>query len=285
MKDLFGNIDEEGMYQMALAVPLQEKIESAIALIRSMESQALQLSEDGFYVAFSGGKDSIVMERLFKLAGVKYKAYYNNVTIDPPELVHFIKREYPQVTWNNVGKHLVSYMADNKVCGPPTRLIRWCCEIYKEQGGIDSFRAIGVRAAESARRKGLWKIVATDRNTSRPILCPILYWTDADVWQFIRDNEMKYCSLYDEGYTRLGCVGCPMSGPTGMARDFKRWPRYEAMWKRGFKVYFDKYKGVPKRNGDPRAIEKFPTVDDLWNWWTSGKAYEGENPDCQMWLW
>jgi phosphoadenosine phosphosulfate reductase len=285
MKDLYGNIDEEGMYQMALAVPLQEKIESAIALIRSMESQALQLSDDGFYVAFSGGKDSIVMERLFNLAGVKYKAYYNNVTIDPPELVHFIKREYPQVTWNNVGKHLVSYMADNKVCGPPTRLIRWCCEIYKEQGGIDSLRAIGVRAAESARRKGLWKIVATDRNTSRPILCPILYWTDANIWQFIRDNEMKYCSLYDEGFKRLGCVGCPMSGPTGMARDFKRWPRYEAMWKRGFKAYFDKYKGVPKRNGDPRAIEKFPTVDDLWNWWTSGKAYEGENPDCQMWLW
>lgn len=285
MTDLFGNIDEEGMYQMALAAPLQEKIESAVALIRSMEFQALQLSEDGFYVAFSGGKDSIVMERLFRMAGVKYKAFYNNVTIDPPELVRFIKREYPEVTWNNVGKHLVSYMADNKVCGPPTRLIRWCCEIYKEQGGIDSFRAIGVRAAESARRKGLWKIVATDRNTSRPILCPILYWTDADVWQFVRDNKMKYCSLYDEGYTRLGCVGCPMSGPTGMARDFKRWPRYEAMWKRGFKVYFDKYKGVPKRNGDPRSIEKFPTVDDLWNWWTSGKAYEGESPDCQMWLW
>ncbi len=276
---------EEDLYQMALAVPLEDKIKSAILLIREFERQALALSPEGYYVAFSGGKDSIVMEHLFKLAGVKYRAYYNNVTIDPPELVQFIKRYYPEVTWNNVGKHLVSYMADNKVCGPPTRLIRWCCEIYKEQGGIDSFRAIGVRAEESARRKGLWKIVATDRNTSRPILCPILYWTESDVWQFIRSHNMPYCSLYDEGYTRLGCVGCPMSGPTGMARDFKRWPRYEAMWKRGFQRYFDKYKGVPKRNGGPRAIEKFPTVEALWNWWTSGKAYEGDQPDCQMFLW
>jgi phosphoadenosine phosphosulfate reductase len=285
MKDLYGNIDEEGMYQMALAVSLQEKIESAITLIRSFESQALKLSDDGFYVCFSGGKDSIVMAKLFELAGVKYQLHYNNVTIDPPELIWFLKREYPQAIWHSVGKHLTQYMSDSKTCGPPTRLIRWCCEIYKEQGGLGNFCATGVRAAESARRKGLWKQVTIDNRSGKPILCPILYWTDANIWDFIRQNEMKYCSLYDEGYTRLGCVGCPMSGPTGMARDFKRWPKYEMLWKRGFKRYFDKYKGLPKKNGGERAIEKFPTVESLWDWWVSGKAYEGDKPDCQMFLW
>lgn len=285
MKDLFGNIDEEGMYQMAISRPLEEKIQQAIALIQSMERRALDLSSDGFYVAFSGGKDSIVLERLFRLAGVKYRAWYNNVTIDPPELVQFIKRHYPEVGWNSVGKHLISYMHENKICGPPTRLIRWCCEIYKEQGGSGKFRAIGVRAEESARRKGLWKQVTLHRGDNLPILSPILYWTERDVWQFIRDNEMPYCSLYDEGFKRLGCIGCPMSGPAGMARDFARWPKYEALWKRGFQRYFDKFKGVPKRNGDPRAIEKFPTVDALWNWWTGGKANEGDAPDCQGYLW
>lgn len=285
LKDLYGNIDEEGMYQMALAVPLAEKIESAIALIRSFEGQALQLSENGFYVCFSGGKDSIVMAKLFEMAGVKYQLHYNNVTIDPPELVWFLKREYPQAIWHSVGKHLTQYMSDSKTCGPPTRLIRWCCEIYKEQGGLGNFCATGVRAAESARRKGLWKQVTIDNRSGEPILCPILYWTDANIWAFIRQNDMKYCSLYDEGYTRLGCVGCPMSGPTGMARDFKRWPKYEMLWKRGFQRYFDKYKGVPKKNGGERAIEKFPTVESLWDWWVSGKAYEGDTPDCQMYLW
>jgi hypothetical protein len=76
-----------------------------------------------------------------------------------------------------------------------------------------------------------------------------------------------------------------MSGPNGMARDFKRWPKYEAMWKRGFQRYWDKYKGTLTKKGEDRWIEKFPTVEDLWNWWVSGKAYEGEQADCQLYLW
>lgn len=283
--NLWGEYSEEDLYQIAISRPLKEKIESAIVLIQTYEGQALQLSPDGYYVCNSGGKDSIVMERLFRMAGVKYQSHYNNVTIDPPELVWFLKRHYPETIWHSTGKHLISHMADSKSCGPPTRLIRWCCEIYKEQGGAGLFCATGVRAEESARRKGLWKVLTVDNRSGKPILCPILYWTTSDVWQFIRQNNMPYCSLYDEGFERLGCIGCPMGGPKGQARDFARWPKYEAMWKKGFQRYFDKYKGVPKRNGDPRAIEKFPTVDDLWNWWVSGKAYEGEGADCQMWLW
>lgn len=54
MKDLFGNVDEEGMYQMALAVPLAEKIEQAIMLIQSFESQALNLLGKGYSAPFSG---------------------------------------------------------------------------------------------------------------------------------------------------------------------------------------------------------------------------------------
>ena len=63
-------------------MPLSEKIDRAIQLIRLWEGHALDLSPDGFYVAFSGGKDSIVLERLFSMAGVKYQAWYNNPTID-----------------------------------------------------------------------------------------------------------------------------------------------------------------------------------------------------------
>jgi len=284
MPDLWGNIDAEEMYQMALAVPLEEKIKSAILLIREFERQALALHPDGYYVAFSGGKDSIVMAKLFEMAEVKFTLNYSNVTIDPPPLVQFIKRYYPEVGWNSVGVPLPYYMV-KKSCGPPTRLARWCCEVYKEQRGNGSFQAIGVRAAESARRKGLWKTVNNNNNTGGRILCPLVYWTDADVWQFIRSHNMPYCSLYDEGLKRLGCVGCPMSGPKGMARDFKRWPKYKKIWQKGFEKWFAKYKGLPKSNGEPRAIEIFSTWEEAWDWWISGKANEGDQSDCQMYLW
>lgn len=283
--NLWGEYSDEDLYQQATSQSTEAKVAQSLQWIRDYEEDALKIDPRGYYVAFSGGKDSIVLERLFRMAKVKYEAWYNNVTIDPPELVRFIKDYYPEVVWNNPKKHLIAMMAENKTCGPPTRLIRWCCEIYKEQGGQNRFRSIGVRGPESPRRKATWSFLSSHNKDGLPILCPLIYWTDRDVWQFIRENEMPYCSLYDEGFKRLGCVGCPMGGPAGQRRDFARWPKYEAMWKRGFQRYFDKYKGVPKRNGDPRAIEKFHSAEALWKWWISGKASGGNQQDCQAWLW
>jgi phosphoadenosine phosphosulfate reductase len=288
VKDLFGNVDEEGMYQMAISRPLDEKIEQAIMLYKTMEPQALQLSDEGYHLCNSGGKDSSVIEALAKMAGVKYQGYYNNVTIDPPELVQHLKRHYPETKWLSVGTPLPMYMA-KKSNGPPTRLARWCCEIYKEQGGTGKFKVIGVRAEESPRRKGLWKQITNNRNTGL-ILCPVLYWTSADIWEFIRRYEIPYCKLYDEGYKRLGCIGCPMGGKEQQRRDFARWPKYEKLWKRGFQAYWDAWKGVPrlrvnKQGNFDRWIERMETVDDLWEWWVSGKADEGDAPDCQGYLW
>lgn len=129
---LFETTPEELM-QFAMSRPLNEKIKQSLMLIQEYEEKALQMSPEGYYVAFSGGKDSVVMERLFRMSGVKYQTWYNNVTIDPPELVKFIKKEYPQTKWNNPAMHLMEMMK-YKSCGPPTRIVRWCCEIYKEQG-------------------------------------------------------------------------------------------------------------------------------------------------------
>ena len=265
-------VTPEEIYDAHLAEPLDRKIEVALALIREYEPMALELSPDGYYVAFSGGKDSIVMERLFKLAGVKYRAWYNNVTIDPPELVQFIKREYPDVRWNNPKEGNLTSRMVKESQGPPTRIARWCCEIYKEQGGDGVMKAIGVRAQESPRRKGAWTTITVNRRGGIYI-CPILFWTEDDVWEFIQRQGMPYCSIYDEFdgngklmFKRLGCVGCPMAGPAGQARDFKRWPKYEQMWRRGFAAYWKAWKGVPRRDGGARWIEKFDNVDQLWAW-------------------
>ena len=265
--------------------PLEVKIKKAIGLIQLYEPQSLKESPDGYSVAFSGGKDSIVLDKLFEMSGVKYTLDYSNTTIDPPELIYFIKNNYPNTIWHSQPKHMIMYMVD-KCKGLPTRYGRWCCEKYKENTEKDKVKAIGVRAAESARRKGLWRSVALYRKTKKIILCPILYWSADDVWSFIKQNNMPYCCLYDEGYKRLGCIGCPMAGAKGMARDFARWKGHKKLWKLGCQRMWDKWHNVPTKQGNERFFVKFGSADKMFEWWLSGKAYNDTDAhDCQMMLW
>lgn len=78
---------------------LQDKINIAIQTLRKYEKLALKYSPDGFHVAFSGGKDSQVIYELCRMAGVKFKAYFYKTSVDPPELLRFIRSNYPDVTW------------------------------------------------------------------------------------------------------------------------------------------------------------------------------------------
>jgi len=267
---------EADMIQTALDMPLERKIEKAIAFY--------QTYCDGAYGAFSGGKDSCVIKELGVMAGVDIDWHYNNTTIDPPELVRFIKKHHADVKWNNQYKHMMTRMVEK--ANPPTRLGRWCCAEYKEQGGNDSDKVIGIRIAESARRAKLWQMVVPHRKTGKLILCPICYWTDEDVWAFIKMRGIPYCSLYDEVdemgkklFARLGCVGCPMAGPTGQCKEFERWPKYEEMWKRGFEKLWDKWHGVNNRKGEPRFFEVYGSAEAMWEWWRSGGAYK-ESDQC-----
>jgi len=271
---------EEDMYQYAISRPLHQKVSQAIAVLREYEPRALQLSTDGFYVAFSGGKDSIVMLDLIRKSGVKHKAYYNNTTIDPPELVKFIRTKYREVVWNNPQSGLIQQVFE-KNKGLPTHKQRWCCEIYKEQGGNRIFKAIGVRAPESPRRKGLWRVINNHKTNHSPIICPIVYWTDSDVWEYIKKEELEYCELYDQGFKRLGCVGCPMGN---QKKDFARWPRYEKAWRSAAEKYYNRTHGTPTKNGDVRWIDRFDTFEEYWEWWIRDEK-KTDDPDCQLWLW
>ena len=79
-----------------------EYIQYSIDLLRRAERLALKMQpERGFWLAFSGGKDSQCIYHLAKLAGVKFEAHYAVTTLDHPELVHFIRRCYPDVIWDH----------------------------------------------------------------------------------------------------------------------------------------------------------------------------------------
>ena len=269
---------EADLVEEALRRPLAEKIESAIGLLREFEARALSLSPDGYWLAFSGGKDSQCIVELARMAGVKHRPVYNVTTIDPPELVRFIRREYPEVEFSRQTRHLLARLVA-KGNGPPTRLARWCCAEYKERGGTGMAKIVGIRIAESARRAKLWRTVVPNRNGG-VILCPIAYWTDADVWAFHAERNLPHCELYDEGFTRLGCVGCPLAGPAQQARQFARWPRYAAMWRRAVVRNWERWHAVPRNDGKPRYHAGFSDGEAFWQWWISGER-QGPAQSCQ----
>lgn len=247
--------------------------------LHNLVANALRLLRDtqphnGYTGAFSGGKDSIVIKRLAKLACVDVRWLYNVTTIDPPELVTFIRTEHPDVTFRYSDKPFFSRMVEK---GFPTRKARWCCQEYKESR-IDGTCIFGIRWAESPRRKKQWRGLITVRSGGWA-LCPILHWTDEQVWRFIRAYNEPYSELYDEGFERLGCIGCPMAGKAGREREFKRWPNYARAWRNAFHALWERRTETPKKNGLPWCGNFFKDADELFEWWLGNEPWPGNNPD------
>ena len=92
--------------------------------------------------------------------------------------------------------------------------------------------------------------------TQKTMVNPIVDWTDKDVWDFLNENGIPHCGLYDEGYTRLGCIGCPLAGTREMLRDFERYPKYKENYIRAFQRMIDRHPGQI-RILDPESDTKF----------------------------
>ena len=216
---------------------------------------------------------------LVKRSGVKYDAHYMITSVDPPELIKYIRKHHPDVAmdfprdkngkvvtmWNLIPKHTI----------PPTRQARYCCAEIKEVNGKGRVTVTGVRWDESARRKKLHgvanvntsskkiiedalatnasaklndrgglimnddndesrRIVENCYRTRKVMVNPIVDWTDEEVWEYIHQQNLPYCELYDQGYTRIGCIGCPLAGAEKMKRDFERYPKYRDNYIRAF---------------------------------------------------
>jgi phosphoadenosine phosphosulfate reductase len=221
------------------------KIEIVVMRIKEFEKAAIAINPSGYYVCVSGGKDSSVIQELCLMAKVKCEFVHNHTSVDNPETIYFIRREierinklgyifrieYPRYSdgrhktmWNLIPKN-----------GLPTRHQRWCCKELQEFGGMGRYCITGVRWEESANRKNNRalheikgktkedKIILNNDNDMRRkltelcipkrkfILNPIIDWTENDVWEFIKFKNIPYNPLYDMGYKRVGCIGCPLS--------------------------------------------------------------------------
>ena len=289
-----------GQTKFATDGEICDKVEIAIKRLKAFEPS------EGYYLAFSGGKDSQCVYHLAKMAGVKFDAHYNVTSVDPPELVQFIKKNYSDVIFdyprNNKGKVITMWNLIPVERMPPTRLARYCCETLKETSGKGRYTVTGVRQAESANRKRNQGVVtvpnadeklqeeleniganftqtprggvvlnyddSTGRRmsehcirTGKVLVNPIIDWEEDDVWEFLNSNGIEHCCLYDEGLTRLGCIGCPMKNAKGQKKDFERWKKYEGFYLKAFQRMID----VRKQRG--LKIDKWETPEDVMKWW------------------
>lgn len=277
----------------------RDKVEMAIERLKAF------CPDDGYYVAFSGGKDSQCVYHLCKMAGVKFDAHYNVTSVDPPELIRFIKKNYPDVIWDyprdREGKVITMWNLIPRKQMPPTRLARYCCEHFKESSGKGRITVTGVRWAESANRAGnqgvavffgkpratekmanevganykinkRGNVILNDDNdearrmvehcyrTQKTLVNPIVDWEEDDVWEFLNSNGIEHCCLYDQGYKRLGCIGCPMS--TAAAAELEKYPVY----RRNYILAFDRMIANNKENGI-KMNENWKDGEGVMKWW------------------
>lgn len=262
---------------------LQEKIDHSIALIRKAEKLALVMQpETGFHVGFSGGKDSQVVLELVKMAGVKYRAVYNVTTNDPADNVRFIKHHYPDVEFSIPEKSYFQLIAQK---GVPTMFNRWCCALFKETAGVGCVVLTGVRKDESrkraeypeafkfTRKKGDKELLDLDKMEENEFRCvggkdkfmvyPVLEWTEADVWQFIRERGLPVNPCY-KTHKRVGCVFCPYARPKDVRAYCETHPQLKAAFIHAIERYREKT--------TERA--KLPTAEDDFDWWLSNMSLD-----------
>lgn len=278
------------------------------AIMRLQTASAMSLKAYGLplVVTTSGGKDSSVCVELAIRAGIPFEVMHNHTTADAPETVYFVRDEFkrlesmgikctinkpvykgaPTSMWSLIPQKLM----------PPTRLVRYCCSVLKEQGGAGRFISTGVRWDESTSRKanrGIYEKIASEKTQriilnndnddrrmlfencrlkAKRVVNPIIDWTDSDVWGFLQDAKVPLNPLYSEGFCRVGCVGCPIAGKK-REKEFARWPKYKGMYISAFDRMLDERKRRGKMQGSWRMGT---TGLDVFNWWMENGVLPGQ---------
>lgn len=266
-----------------------------IERIRLASDMSLSHYKRPLVCTYSGGKDSDVMLELFKRSGVPFEVHNSHTTADAPQTVRHIRDVFRDLELHGIkceidyhekpdGSRITMWNLIEKQ-GVPTRQMRFCCKYLKETGGRNRMIATGVRWAESrarARRTTYEtiatrkkervlvtdeKMLLTDNDDTRKlfescqmkaktVVNPIIDWLDRDIWDFYWNECKHHNCLYEMGYYRVGCIGCPMAGKRRW-KEFEDFPKYKQM-------YIHAFDRMLKRRKKPT---KWKSGEEVFMWW------------------
>lgn len=218
-----------------------KKIDRAIRLIKAYSRHCNPV------LAYSGGKDSDVVNCLFKLAHVKVDLVYNSTTIDYPGVIsHCIENGA------SIRRPKYTFLQLIAKKGLPSMTRRFCCSELKEQF-IPGTVFFGIRSDESVKRTKRYTEPTACRIYSKKKwqeqVFPLLDWVLEDEQYLIENEGIKLHESYigENGHydlsRRVGCIGCPLQGDRGK-RDFLQYPKFLRLWVKAYAEYVRTHKAV-----------------------------------------
>jgi phosphoadenosine phosphosulfate reductase len=273
-------VDVEGMIEKN-ALLMKGLVQDALEFIYTTHQIYSKKRYDVCYVAFSGGKDSLVVLDLVQRAlakddfyvvfgdtGMEIKSTYESVERAKTrwrDLRFYTARSRysPEETWEEFG--------------PPSRIHRWCCSVHKsapsllllrELNGEGLVRALvfdGIRAEESDQRSKYSRVMVGGKHNIQVNASPLLTWSSAEVFLYLFERDLLLNDAYRYGLVRVGCAVCPVSS---------RWWDYVAneVYKDDLKVYLDKIARYTEDTGIPDSQREKYIEEGGWKGRAGGRG-------------
>ena len=287
---------------------MSDKVDIAVRRLQEAAEMSQILYEKPLVITYSGGKDSDTVLKLAKIATIPFEVLHSHTTVDAPETVYHVRETFRELELAGIkcdidyhvrtdGTRATMWNLIPKKLMPPTRIVRYCCSELKEGGGNGRFIVTGVRWDESNARKktrGILEVMASKRENKivlsndndedrrlfetcqmkgKRVVNPIVDWTTRDVLDFCSENKVSLCTLYANGWRRVGCVGCPMAGTSMRYNQFAQYPTY----KKAYIAAFDRMIEERKRRCMMKGFTRMgDTGVDVFHWWMEDGILPGQ---------